>query len=304
MADGSPSDDDVYLMSQKLKSISANDTTNQNYSRIQNNKTMNNSTGANYHSSENRPNSRIVNQREDMKLPALNLPEKILIIIDTIRESDCTPFEFGCGSKYSPLDIIKRAVQFFICSKSTINPKHEYALMILDADSAKLICDFTNDEKKLSSILKEIQEIVLTDTVEYFDLDTCFQIISGFSIGIGEMFPSYVYRTILIYTRSNCIPRFYMRHNFELFMKHNYYFFDALFVHEPPSDNNKSELVYAELSKLDIKNNSWIFEVGRYAAQLHTQMAKLLAHPLQRPKQDSADYKIFSNDTTEKQTNV
>ncbi|KAK0082757.1 hypothetical protein PV325_009910 [Microctonus aethiopoides] len=302
MADECLVDDDVCMISQKLESISANDTTNQNYSRIQNNKTMNNSTGVNYHSSEH-PNSRIVNQREEMKLPAINLPEKILIIIDTVRESDCTPFEFGCGAKYSPLEVIKRAVQFFICTKSTINPKHEYALMILSADSAKLICDFTNDGKKLLNTLKEIQEIILSDAVECFDLDTCFQIIPEFSI-VNGIYPTHVNRVILIYTRSNCVPVFHTTNNFEMFMMHKYYFFDALFVHEPPSDDNGSEYIYAKLSELDIKNNSWIFEVGRNAAQLHTQMAKLLAHPLQRPKQDSANYQIALTDTTEKQTNV
>lgn len=302
MADEFSVDDDVCMISQKLGSISANDTTNQNHSRIQNNKTMNNSTGVNYHSSE-RANSRIVNQREEMKLPAINLPEKILIIIDTVRESDCTPFEFECGAKYSPLEVIKRAVQFFICAKSTINPKHEYALMILTADSAKLICDFTNDGKKLLNTLKEISETILSDAVEYFDLDTCFQIISEFSI-VSGIYPTHVNRVILIYTRSNCIPTLYTRNNFEMFMKRKYYFFDSLFVHEPPSDDNRSECVYAKLNQLHIKNNSWIFEVGRNAAQLHTQMAKLLAHPLQRPKQDSAEYKIFLTDNTEKQTNV
>ena len=50
--------------------------------------------------------------------------------------------------------------------------------------------------------------------------------------------------------------------------------------------------IYKFINELDMKNNSYIFEVSRNPTKLFDSMAQLLAHPLQRQPQDMLTYTI------------
>ncbi|EFN87218.1 Uncharacterized protein C19orf62-like protein [Harpegnathos saltator] len=245
-------------------------------------------------------------------LPELNLPEKILIVIDTMREQQCTPFKLGTGAMYSPLYMIKRAIESFVHAKSTIQMNHEFALMILDSRSTHWLCDYTNDIRSVLNHLDGVTEDVAEEQQRIYDLDQLFEkIYKRIAMPItkeqgASLAPNFTSRVILIYGRSNSIPKFNSGQKYLYNLVDNPYFFlDVLFVHEPPSEDNMCEEVYAEIATLDTTNLSYILEVGRSAANIHNNMAKLLAHPLQRPLQSDASYTLnLSQTTQESHTNV
>lgn len=230
-------------------------------------------------------------------LPEINLPEKILLVVDAVRERDFTPFKLGTGTVYPPLFMIRRAIQHFIYAKSSINQAHEFALMKLTTDGAQWVSDFTGNTKAIANKLETIVDEVLEAEQKTYDLGQLFEkIIARLPTpqrsNIGAL-PRFVTRVILIYTRSNSLPKFETGCNYLQGLTQNPYFFlDALFVHEPACAKNACEEVYAEITALDTTNYSYILEVGRNAAMLHDNMAKLLAHPLQRPPQKDAQYSI------------
>lgn len=240
-------------------------------------------------------------------IPELNLPEKIILVIDTVREQQCTPFKLGTGATFSPLYMIRRVVESFVGAKSTIQPgAHEYALMSLDSQGASWLCDYTSNIKTVVNHLESIAEDVLDEEQKTYDLGQLFEAIHA-RIAIPPMNqPMFVSRVILIYGRSNSIPKFHTGHKYlENLTENPCFFLDVLFVHEPASDDDMCEAVYAEIAALDTTSYSYIFEVGRNPANLHNNMAKLLAHPLQRPLQKDACYNFISNTTTQEvHTNV
>lgn len=234
-------------------------------------------------------------------LPELNLPEKILFVIDTVKEQQCTPFKLGTGATYSPLCMIKRVVETFIHAKSTIQPGHEYALMTLDTCGAYWLCDYTNNIKTVLGHLESITENVSDQEQRSYDFSQMFEKIHA-RIAIPQsakhqtanLVPTFTSRMILIYTRSNSIPKFQTGQKYlENLTENPYFFLDVLFVHEPPTSDTMCDAVYAEIAALDTTNFSYILEVGRNAAKIHDNMAKLVAHPLQRPPQKDASYSFY-----------
>lgn len=240
-------------------------------------------------------------------VPELNLPEKIVLVVDTVREQQCTPFKLGTGATFSPLCMIKRVVENFVGAKSTIQPGvHEYALMSLDSRGASWLCDYTSNAKTLVGHLENVVEDSPDEEQRTYDLDQLFEAIHAKIATPTTSQPLFVSRVILIYGRSNSIPKFHTGQKYlENLTENPYFFLDVLFVHEPASEDNLCEAVYAEIAALDTTSYSYIFEVGRNAAKLHDNMAKLLAHPLQRPLQKDAFYTFVSNTTAQEvHTNV
>jgi len=240
-------------------------------------------------------------------MPEFNLPEKILLVIDTVREQQCTPFKLGTGATYPPLFMIKRVVENFLGAKSTIQPgMHEYALMSLNSKDTSWLCDYTSNTKIILNHLEGITEDVSDEEQQEYDLGQLFEAIHTRIMMPTQHQPSFVSRVILIYARSNTIPRFRTSQKYlENLTENPYFFLDVLFVHEPPDNDNMCEAVYAEIAALDTTSFSYIFEVGRNAAKIHDNMAKLLAHPLQRPSQRDASYTLYSMTSAEEvHTNV
>ncbi|XP_008545482.1 BRISC and BRCA1-A complex member 1 [Microplitis demolitor] len=238
----------------------------------------------------------------DGKVPVINVPEKILFIIDTTKEATITPYEFESGKTIPPLKLIKRAVEMFIHAKSTINRSHEFAIMTLSAESPSWLCDFTNNIKQVINVLNSITDSPLGDEDQHIcDLTQCFGMaLDKIDLQQHPTIPTYVTRVIFIYGRSQIITSISDPVCFDLLVKHPHFFLDALFVHEPPSDDDDCEKIYGELQRFDTKENSFILEVGRVSAALFSSMARLVAHPLQRPKQNETDYNIsLPNNSTD-----
>ncbi|KAK7868526.1 hypothetical protein R5R35_004809 [Gryllus longicercus] len=228
-------------------------------------------------------------------LPSMNVPEKIILCLDISQDPDFNPFKLGDGSKHTPLSMAKRVAEIFIKSKNIINPKHEFALIIMESDTILWLRDFTSEPCDIISVIEDINEAPQSDT---FDLTCLFDVIkSHVKLPVVDdpilVPPPYVVRTILLYSRSYCLPEFKLgRDTFEYLLSSQYFTLDILYIHEEPSEKNKCEEIFKVLDALDEKGLSYIFDVPRNATKLHHDMAKLLAHPLQRPLQKFARYKL------------
>lgn len=234
-------------------------------------------------------------------LPTLNVPERIVLCIDLAQDPDYTPFKLGHGSKYSPLFMVKRVVEIFMYSKNIMSLEHEFALVVLQADSARWLGTFTNNPRDIISLLEDMNE---TKPKETFNLSTLFDVIAKNvkvpPVAVNDLAmclsPAYVLRVILLYSRSFCIPEFkYGRDTFNMLTSSPYFTLDLLYIHEQPTEHNKCEEIFNVLDALDEKGFSYVFDVPRNATKLHDNMAKLLAHPLQRPLQKLAQYKLKDN---------
>ncbi|XP_076766546.1 BRISC and BRCA1-A complex member 1 [Xylocopa sonorina] len=238
----------------------------------------------------------------------INLPEKILFVIDTAREKNCTPFKLSTGANYTPLFMIKRIIECFVCIKSIIQHSHEYALMILNSHNAQWICDFTNNTNSIVNHLNLINDDVLEEDKRSYDLGQLFdKIQQKLHLPTNKRdvtVPTFVVRVILVYSRSNAVPKFQTgKGSLDALTKNPYFFLDVLYVHEPPCLENVCEEIYSEIATLDTTNFSYILEVGRNAAKLHDNMAKLLAHPLQRPPQKDMCYSIYPSSSSQEMYN-
>lgn len=218
---------------------------------------------------------------------SINAQEKIIFVIDATIEPHSTQFELGRGDKFPPLFMIKRIVEIFINVKSTINPNHEYCLLILNGNKVCHLQGFTNNTTEFLQRIDDVEEFLSESTT--FDLGVMFSDIEE----IIKTSVASVSRVILIYCRSHAIPKFAKsKVNFDCLMKRQRFFLDILYIHEHPSDENKCDAIYSALNALDVRNTAYIFEVGRNATRLHDHMVKLVAHPLQRPLQRDAHYSL------------
>ncbi|KAH0567615.1 BRISC and BRCA1-A complex member 1-like [Cotesia glomerata] len=295
--------DEVTVIAQKLESFSTNSNDSPLENRSRSTMSMSPMSPMDHHSEE-KLKADVSNEKKkyllETKMLIINVPEKILFIIDATQESKITPFELESGKKLLPLPLIRKAVEMFVHTKSTISRSHEYAVMSLNGDVPKWICSFTNNIKQvINSLGSVMQTQTLDEDQNICDLSACFKMVMD-NLELEEYLtiPKFVNRVILIYGRSQTVTSISDSTYFDLLVRHPYVFLDALYVHESPTEDNESEKVYGELQRLDTKNNSFILEVGRKAAELFSSMAMLVAHSLQRPNQNATNYTITLSDNS------
>ena len=233
-------------------------------------------------------------------LPAFNVPEKIVIVLDRARDELYSHFKLNDGKMYSPLHMLKYSLLFFLRHKRFLNNKHTFALAVLNESSATWLHDFTNNVDSLLDVLEHIDEC---ETEDIFDLDAVFDLIMS-KVKLTELKedvnvpPPHVIRVILTYSRSFTIPEFELSEDISNLLNLPYFTFDIVNTHEVPDSNNKCELIFKKLQELDTKGSSYIYSVERNSTELHNAFAKLLAHPLQRIAQKHADQRPGLNQDT------
>ncbi|XP_078478825.1 BRISC and BRCA1-A complex member 1 isoform X3 [Lampetra planeri] len=113
--------------------------------------------------------------------------------------------------------------------------------------------------------------------------------------------PPYVVRTVLIYSRHAGQLQFSPSEAVAKMLQSPYFFFDVVYLHngaEEQGDETSWRDNYTSFCSLDSKGMCYRFEVSLSgpAIELHNCMAKLLAHPLQRPFQSHASYSLLEGD--------
>ena len=231
-----------------------------------------------------------------MTLPKVNCTERIVIILDT-----------SAGMGENVFDCLKKALEMFLVTKSTINSKHQFSLVMLQDSNTLWLQEFTSDINLIKDLIDEAQlEETRDSESQTFDMD---QIVDSLiencelpQVIDNSIPPECTWRTILIYGRSHETLSFSSKK--ELFMKLNsspYFFFDVLFLHKSSTEDNRCQDIYNWFLELDKRGSSYILETSQnFSAGIYEQVAKLLAHPLQRCAQGQRTYELKPNNTTVK----
>lgn len=229
-----------------------------------------------------------VGQREKemiSHLPSVNVPERIIICFDLSEDQFYLSSKFNEVNNISTLNVIKQSIELFIHNKHMIDKRHQFSLVVVH-QKAVWLQDFTNKPKDIISVLSELTE---TPPSDLFCLTSLFDVIKeNVSLPIIEdpttNLPSYVIRPIIIYSRCQCVPKFYDgQESFHALMSSKYFGFDYIVIHESLSpESYKSDEIAKAFSEMCTKPYSIRFHISRSATKVLDSMAKLLSHPLQR----------------------
>lgn len=227
-------------------------------------------------------------------VPNINVPEKIILCLDVCYDNHKSLYRLGDGTTFTPVNMMKRVLDFFLHSKNAINKKTEFAVIVLKDTEPTWLQNFTSNLKDVINTIDFITPEVCDS--ETFDFKKLFQLIKQkveipeYKDGECIQPPSYVVRMIVMYGRSSCIPTIPQDDVYFTFLKKQLYFYiDILLAHEEECSLYKCEDIYDALQDLD-NGYSYVYEVSRNATKIHDCIAKLLAHPLQRPLQKNTDY--------------
>uniref|UniRef100_A0A3Q4I3H0 BRISC and BRCA1-A complex member 1 n=1 Tax=Neolamprologus brichardi TaxID=32507 RepID=A0A3Q4I3H0_NEOBR len=236
-----------------------------------------------------------------LRVPRVNCPEKVIICLDLSEEMSLPKLESFNGSKTNALNISQKMIEMFVRTKHKIDKRHEFALVVVN-DDALWLSGFTSDPRELCSCLYDLE----TNVCESFNLEDLLNVIRQkielpLMENIQTIPPPYVVRTVLIYSRHAGQLQFNPSEAVSKMLQSPYFFFDVVYLHngvEEQGDETSWRDNYTSFSNLDSKGMCYRFEVslGGPAIELHNCMAKLLAHPLQRPFQSHASYSLLEGD--------
>lgn len=239
-----------------------------------------------------------------LKVPRVNCPEKIIICLDLSEEMSLPKLESFNGSRTNALNISQKMIEMFVRTKHKIDKRHEFALVVIN-DDALWLSGFTSDPRELCSCLYDLE----TNVCESFNLEDLLNVIRQ-KIELPSMEnvqtipPPYVVRTVLIYSRHTGTLQFNPSEDVNKMLQSPYFFFDVVYLHngvDEQSEETTWRENYTSFCNLDSKGMCYRYEVSLCgpAIELHNCMAKLLAHPLQRPFQSHASYSLLEGDEPE-----
>ncbi|XP_044743401.1 BRISC and BRCA1-A complex member 1-like [Chrysoperla carnea] len=222
-------------------------------------------------------------------LARVAIPEKIIICLDVCNNESTIP-----------LQALKTAVEIFLRLKAQINPRHEFALITLESTKAKWIRNFSNFRNIIKAV-QALQTVPLDDTSdETFNLDSlfematqCIEIPPFDNESVTLLYPpNYLVRIIILYTRSKFVPTINVGELLQNQLTSPYLFIDTVWMHAESNEENKIEEISKAFKFIQDNDKSYFFESDYNVIKLQNIMAKLLAHPLQRSLQNSADFKF------------
>ncbi|XP_061594786.1 BRISC and BRCA1-A complex member 1 [Cololabis saira] len=236
-----------------------------------------------------------------LRVPRVNCPEKVIICLDLSEEMSLPKLESFNGSKTNALNISQKMIEMFVRTKHNIDKQHEFALVVIN-DDALWLSGFTSDPRELCSCLYDLE----TNVCESFNLEDLLNVIRQkielpSTENVQTIPPPYVVRTVLIYSRHAGPLQFSPSEAVSKMLQSPYFFFDVVYLHngaEEQGDETSWRDNYTSFCTLDSKGMCYRFEVSLSgpAIELHNCMAKLLAHPLQRPFQSHASYSLLEGD--------
>nr|XP_057928343.1 BRISC and BRCA1-A complex member 1 [Doryrhamphus excisus] len=236
-----------------------------------------------------------------IRVPRVNCPEKVIICLDLSEEMCLPKLESFNGSKTNALNISQKMIEMFVRTKHKIDKRHEFALVVVN-DDALWLSGFTSDPRELCSCLYDLE----TNVCETFNLEDLLNVIRQkielpLMENVQTIPPPYVVRTVLIYSRHAGQLQLSPSEAVGKMLQSPYFFFDVVYLHNGVEDQGEETSWrdnYTAFCNLDSKGMGYRFEVSLSgpAIELHNCMAKLLAHPLQRPFQSHASYSLLEGD--------
>ncbi|XP_050841898.1 BRISC and BRCA1-A complex member 1, partial [Serinus canaria] len=225
-----------------------------------------------------------------VRTPRVNCPEKVIICLDLAEEMAVPKLESFNGCRSNALTVAQKMIEMFVRTKHKIDKSHEFALVVVNND-ATWLSGFTSDPREVCSCLYDLDTVVC----QSFNLDGLFNLIQQkvelpVTDNVQTIPPPFVVRTILVFGRPRCQPHFYQ---VPLFLS-----LTVVYLHNGAEFNpwlSPGQDMFGFFGSLDTKGTSYKYEVALAgpALELHNCMAKLLAHPLQRPCQSHACYGLL-----------
>lgn len=244
------------------------------------------------------------NESIKSRVPRVDCPEHIIMCLDLSPETKSMSFQCKSVPDRSIFQLVQRSIAIFVKTKSKMNYRHQFSLMVLD-DKASWYKHFTSDVEVICSTLNQLipEEKILSQNE--FNMCDLFEAVKE-NITLPEVEdillpPPYVVRLVLVYGRSLCMPIVSPEAKQLLLslLESPYFFLDVLYVHELPSELNLCKEIYDFFCDMDEEEEGYILEVSRSTTRLFDHMAALLAHPLQRPKQRDTFYKLTPKEDEE-----
>jgi BRISC and BRCA1-A complex member 1 len=167
----------------------------------------------------------------------VNVPERIIICLDICYDENNSFYRLGDGTAFTPINMSKRILDFFLHSKNAINKRTEYALLLLKDTEACWVQNFTNSLKDILNVIDYIE--AEESTTEKFDFKSIFDILKQ-KIDVPEfkqedciLPPPYVVRMIVLYGRSISLPLIPQGDAYFTSLKKQMFFYiDILYAHE------------------------------------------------------------------------
>ncbi|KAE8632411.1 hypothetical protein XENTR_v10001542 [Xenopus tropicalis] len=242
-----------------------------------------------------------------LKTPRVNCPEKVIICLDLSEEMSTQKLESFNGSKANALNSSQKMIEMFVRTKHKIDKRHEFALVVAN-NEAMWLSGFTSDPREVCSCLYDLE----TNVCESFNLEGLFNLIqqrTEFPVtdNVQTIPPPYVVRIILIYSRPASQPALNLTDNMKKMLQCPYFFFDVIYIHNGSEEEElRWKDIFSFFSGLDSKGTSYKYEVSITgpALELHNCMARLLAHPLQRPFQSHAAYSLLEEEEESPESEV
>ncbi|EDL90802.1 similar to RIKEN cDNA 5430437P03, isoform CRA_a [Rattus norvegicus] len=91
-----------------------------------------------------------------IRTPRVNCPEKVIICLDLSEEMSVPKLESFNGSRTNALNVSQKMVEMFVRTKHKIDKSHEFALVVVNDDSAWL-SGLTSDPRELCSCLYDLE---------------------------------------------------------------------------------------------------------------------------------------------------
>uniref|UniRef100_T1JKD2 BRISC and BRCA1-A complex member 1 n=1 Tax=Strigamia maritima TaxID=126957 RepID=T1JKD2_STRMM len=184
-----------------------------------------------------------------LNLPRANSPERIIICLDISSEMTDSNFRLPDGSIRTFFNAVKQAVIMYIHTKHLIDPRHQFALVLL-SDQAVWLGDFSNDPQMIIGLIKEVHDTITCDSMRILPIPTRLPLMEVTmervqlpQVKFSDVIPpDYIIRAILLYGRSQCIPQFDFDQVAQKdLLESKYFFLDTIYLHKKAVDGNKCE---------------------------------------------------------------
>jgi len=210
--------------------------------------------------------------------------ERIIFCIDLNQEMENTVLK---GKIEGPrIEWLKTLLCRFFQMKNFIDPRHEFAIICL-TDVAVWYMDFTNDYPKFMKFVRDLTTI--QENWPSFDVESLFKLLE--ERNLKPTGSDHLLRIIFIYGRSSVIPSVNKSELVKSYLQDPNFAFDALYLHEKSSPENKIQQVYNEIVSMELEEqNFYFYETSKSSKRLTSAMFQLLAQPGQRPMQSIDPY--------------
>ncbi|CEI99078.1 hypothetical protein G6F70_000434 [Rhizopus microsporus] len=219
------------------------------------------------------------------------IPRQIIFCVDVSKEMNSplsASIDGGLNNTNlktsTRLETIIRFIKRYILMNKLIGNKNDKYAFILLKEKSEWWKPFTLDEQEACSYVDMLDEQIDSTSYDSFQLESLFRDIS---VNANLDDKSTFTQAIVIYSRTRVIPKRSLNDEWCIQVRHlSNFTLDVIYLHDL---DDQAQLVYDAWNDLDSDQvPGWYYEVVKVLGQDNVSKAlcQLLAHPLQRGKQE------------------